>query len=63
MFTKADWLILGAAFLSFLFSISLWFGMFAEPDRLAGIFVGIWVPSILATGGYIRNLMRRRSDA
>ena len=32
------------AFLSFLYSVSLWFsGM-----KLEGIFVGIWVPSILA---------------
>lgn len=33
-----------AAFLSFVASVSLWFLV----DRLTGIFVGIWVPSILA---------------
>ncbi len=31
------------AFISFLFSVSLWFSGF----KLEGIFVGIWVPSIL----------------
>ena len=31
------------AFISFLFSVSLWFSGFKEE----GIFVGIWVPSIL----------------
>jgi hypothetical protein len=32
------------AFLSFLFSVSLWFSGY----QLEGIFVGIWVPSILS---------------
>ena len=31
------------AFISFLFSVTLWFTGF----KLEGIFVGIWVPSIL----------------
>jgi hypothetical protein len=43
---KAKVLILVAAGLSFLFSVSLWFaGMQTE-----GQFVGLWVPSILAFG-------------
>ena len=32
------------AFISFLYSVSLWF----SGQKLEGIFVGIWVPSILA---------------
>tara|TARA_B100000902_G_C26682681_1_gene608571 strand:- start:60 stop:278 length:219 start_codon:yes stop_codon:yes gene_type:complete len=32
------------AFISFLFSVSLWF----SGNQLEGIFVGIWVPSILS---------------
>ena len=32
------------SFLSFLYSVSLWFSGY----KLEGIFVGIWVPSILA---------------
>jgi hypothetical protein len=61
MLKLQDVLILGAAFLSFLFSISLWFGFAGTADREAGIFVGIWVPSILATGLYIKLAANRRS--
>lgn len=59
-----DFLILGAAFLSFLFSVSLWFGAIGPPNKEAGVFVGIWVPSILATGIYIqlRFLERARKS-
>jgi hypothetical protein len=51
----ADYLLLGAAFLSFLFSIYLWF----SGQRDEGVFVGIWVPSILAFGGYMRSAFRK----
>ncbi len=54
MFTKSDYLILGAAFISFLFSIALWFGVLGTDQKDAGIFVGIWVPSILALGLYFK---------
>ncbi len=50
--------ILGAAFVSFLFSISLWFGAWggdADFNKQAGIFVGLWVPSIIAVGSYFRR--------
>ncbi len=40
-------LILLSAFASMLLSIGLWF---LGDDKLAGIFVGLWVPSILAFG-------------
>ena len=46
-------IILAAAFVSFLLSVSLWFGVFGDPDRLLGIFVGLWVPSILALGALV----------
>lgn len=46
-------IILGATFASFLLSVSLWFGAFGEPDREAGLFVGLWVPSILALGSLL----------
>ena len=48
-----DYLILGAAFISFLFSVSLWFGVIGPPNKEAGVFVGLWVPSILSTGLYV----------
>jgi hypothetical protein len=40
-------LILLGAFVSFVLSVSLWFS--GHHDQ--GIFVGLWVPSILALGG------------
>ena len=43
------------AFISFLFSVFLWF----SGDKLGGIFVGIWGPSILALSISIRQ---RRGD-
>ena len=43
------------SFLSFLYSVSLWFNGY----QLEGIFVGIWVPSILAMAICIRQ---RRND-
>lgn len=60
MFTKADMLILAAAFLSFVFSVSLWFGLGMNASKEAGIFVGIWVPSILSAGNYFRQAARNK---
>ncbi|MEO6725226.1 MAG: hypothetical protein ABIP14_07980 [Blastocatellia bacterium] len=54
MFKKSDALILSAAFISLLFSVSLWFGLFGAPNKDAGVFVGLWVPSILALGNYFK---------
>jgi hypothetical protein len=46
-------IVIVAAFVSFLLSVSLWFGVFGDPDRLLGIFVGLWVPSILSLGALL----------
>ena len=62
VFTKADGLILTAAFLSFLFSVSLWFGVGISASKETGIFVGLWVPSILAAGNYFRQAARAQRD-
>jgi hypothetical protein len=43
---RAGLAILGAAFVSFVLSVTLWFG----GHRDQGLFVGIWVPSILSFG-------------
>ena len=43
-------IFLGAAFASFLLSVSLWFGVVGEADKSAGLFVGLWVPSIHSLG-------------
>lgn len=48
-------LILLAAFLSFLLSVGLWF----TDNREEALFVGLWVPSILALGGFYVSLMGR----
>jgi hypothetical protein len=47
--TAARGLFLAAAFLSFVLSVVLYFG----GDEIEGIFVGIWVPSILALGAFL----------
>lgn len=44
MFKKFDYYFLFAAFASFVASVSLWF-LVNHDD---GVFVGLWVPSILA---------------
>jgi hypothetical protein len=61
MLKVQDYLILGAAFISFLFSVSLWFGVIGPPKKEAGVFVGLWVPSILATGLYVELRFLERS--
>ncbi len=45
----ARYLILLAAGISFVLSVTLWFG----GHELQGIFVGLWVPSILSLGSVV----------
>jgi hypothetical protein len=49
-------LFLIAALASFLLSIALWF----TDNRDEGLFVGLWVPSILAAGGFWMAAVRTR---
>lgn len=49
-------LFLVAAVASFLLSIALWF----TGNRDEGLFVGLWVPSILAAGGFWTAAVRTR---
>jgi len=47
---------LGASAVSLGVSVGLYFANNAsETDRLNGIFVGVWVPSILALGSFVIN--------
>ncbi len=46
---SAQALILVAAAISFVLSVSLWF----SGNESQGIFVGLWVPSILALGAMV----------
>lgn len=54
MLKKSDAMILVAAFISFLFSVSLWFGFPVSVNKEAALFVGLWVPSILALGMFFK---------
>lgn len=45
--------ILVSAAASLALSISLYFAGNDESDKLNGIYVGVWVPSILALGAFI----------
>lgn len=65
MFQKVDYPFLFASFASFLVSVGLWFLV----DRESGVYVGLWVPSILILWVGVRvalltsangNLNRRR---
>lgn len=49
---KSDYFILGSALFSMLLSIYLWFIV----DKEAGLFVGLWVPSLLGFGMYIKKI-------
>ncbi|WP_372790476.1 hypothetical protein [Paraconexibacter sp.] len=46
---RAIGLILLATFASFVLSVSLWFSDHKEQ----GVYVGLWVPSILALGSFV----------
>ena len=43
MFQKIDWYFLFASFVSFVGSVALWFLV----NQDYGVYVGLWVPSIL----------------
>ena len=47
-----------AAFLSFVASVTLWFTV----DQLSGIFVGIWVPSILSLWCGVRSILKDQQE-
>lgn len=56
-FTTADILMLSAAFLSLIFSEFLWF----KGEREAGLFIGLWVPSILGFA-ILLKLVNKQND-
>ena len=57
LFKKSDILILSAALLSMVISIVTWFSGYQDE----GLFIGIWVPSILGFGNYVKNLITQRN--
>jgi hypothetical protein len=54
--SKGQLLFLAAAGISFVFSVSLWF----TGQREEGLFVGLWVPSILSLGALVFSSSSRR---
>lgn len=57
-FTLTDKLLFVSAFLSLIFSEILYF----SGEANAAIFIGIWVPSILAFGIYLKLINIKKND-
>lgn len=57
-FTLADKILFIAAFLSLIFSEILFF----IGETQSAIFIGLWVPSILAFGIYLKLLKNQKND-
>ena len=57
-FTVADMLLMGSALLSLVFSETLWF----KGERESAIFIGLWVPSIIGFGIYLKLINNKKND-
>ncbi len=57
-FTTADKLIFVSAILSLIFSELLYF----QGEKEDGSFIGLWVPSILAFGIYLKLINNSKND-
>jgi hypothetical protein len=57
-FTLADLLMFLAALLSLIYSEILYF----NGDKADGTFIGLWVPSILAFGIYLKLINNSKND-
>ena len=58
MLQKVDYPFLFASFASFLVSVALWFLV----DRESGVYVGLWVPSILILWVGVRVALLTRAN-
>lgn len=56
--TTADKLLLVAALLSLIFAEALYF----QGEKTDAIFIGLWVPSILAFGIYLKLINNTKND-
>ena len=56
MFKRIDYFFLIAAYLSFMGSVALWF----LKDQQAGMYVGLWVPSILTRWVGMKQIVYNR---
>ena len=59
---KATVYVLIATFLSFMFSIFLFFFMDSPDNKLYGIFVGIWGPSILSAFTVLKTSIQKENQ-
>lgn len=59
---KATVYVFIATFLSFMFSIYLFFFMDSPDNKLYGIFVGIWVPSILSAFTVLKTSIQKENQ-
>ena len=57
-FTTADQLLFVAAILSLIFSEVLYF----QGKKIDGAFIGLWVPTILAFGIYLKLINKKNND-
>ena len=57
-FTPTDILLFVAAFLSLIFSEILFF----QGNKIDGAFIGLWVPSILAFGIYLKLIKKTNNE-
>ncbi|MFT4534328.1 MAG: hypothetical protein ACI9P5_001686 [Saprospiraceae bacterium] len=57
-FTTADKFLMVAAMLSLIFSEVLYF----QGENDSAIFIGLWVPSILAFGVYLKLINNSKND-
>jgi hypothetical protein len=57
-FTTTDKLLFVAALLSLIFSEALYF----QGEKIDGNFIGLWVPSILAFGIYLKLINNTKND-
>ena len=58
---KATKYVLAATFISFLYSVYLFFLMDSLDSKLYGIFVGIWVPSILSAFTVLKSSIKKEN--
>ena len=58
---KATKYVLVATFISFLYSVYLFFFMDSPDSKLYGIFVGIWVPSILSAFTVLKSSIKKEN--
>ncbi len=56
MLSTSDYYILAAALAALVLSVWLWF----SGDQEAGLYIGLWVPSVIGFGIYLNILKYRR---